>query len=234
MVATRLAAVTAALVVLMAVGGVFVAYPVTADDGVDDPTNETDVPEDEVEGEVDEESDEDPPEESDVDDEGADESESDDEDGGEYAMGYSEEEIAQPLTDSSWADVKDVEFYDDHAVVTIVADQPVTVVQPAEQYDELGDEEYREVRMTRDTIPSGETEIHVPLVGDDVFVTIDGATLQLSGDGGADRGLIQHLDATPALLLGAAAGLFGATYVAYRKTKKELEEPVKAREVWKR
>lgn len=146
----------------------------------------------------------------------------------------SDEELELVLEQSEYADIKSIEWYDDHAVITITTTQPVTVSYPTSTIEDLEEEEAREVMTTSKRIPRGETEIQVSLVTGEAYISIDGASVVLRGEQETDVSVLSVIGPTPALVLGAITGVAAAGWVAYRQRKDELEEPVKARDVWKR
>jgi len=145
-----------------------------------------------------------------------------------------EEDPVLELQQTDNAHIDTIERYDGYAIVTIDAKEPITVSYPTQTRDEIGANEEREIIAQKETIPEGETEIRVALTGGGVFFGVDGATVQVSGDKSVDTEVVTTLSPTPALVTGAAAAALAMGYVAYRQRTKELEEPVRAHEVWRR
>ncbi|RKS82186.1 hypothetical protein BDK61_1486 [Haloarcula quadrata] len=145
-----------------------------------------------------------------------------------------EEDPVLELQQTDNAHIDTIERYDGYAIVTIDAKEPITVTYPTQTRDEIGPNEEREIIAEKETIPEGETEIRVALTGGSVFFGVDGATVQVSGDKSVDTEVVTTLSPTPALVTGAAAAALAMGYVAYRQRTKELEEPVRAHEVWRR
>ncbi|WP_254838086.1 hypothetical protein [Natronomonas marina] len=145
-----------------------------------------------------------------------------------------EDDPVLELQQSDDAHIDTIERYDGYAIVTIDASEPVTVSYPTQTRDEIEANSAREIIAQKETIAEGETEIRVALTGGSVFFAVDGATVQVSGDKSVDTEVVTTLSPTPALVTGAAAAALAMGYVAYSNRKEELEEPIRAHEVWDR
>ncbi|ELZ96465.1 hypothetical protein C440_04938 [Haloferax mucosum ATCC BAA-1512] len=65
-------------------------------------------------------------------------------------------------------------------------------------------------------------------------ISVDGQPVVIEGEGTGGGDVLSTIEPTPALILGAIGGVAVTGLVAYRSRTKELEEPVKAHEVWRR
>jgi len=65
-------------------------------------------------------------------------------------------------------------------------------------------------------------------------LSVDGNPVVIEGEGTADTSILTTLKPTPALVVGAVAGVVVAGIVAYRNRTEELTEPIRAHDVWER
>ncbi|QGA82015.1 hypothetical protein [Halomicrobium sp. LC1Hm] len=145
-----------------------------------------------------------------------------------------EDDLVLELQQEDDAHIDTIERYDGYAIVTIDASEPLTVTYPTQTRGEIEPNSAREIIAQKETITEGETEVRVALTGGKVFFGVGAATVQVSGDTSTDLDLVTTLESTPSLIVGAVFGVAVAGLIAYRRRQKQLEEPIRASEVWRR
>lgn len=153
---------------------------------------------------------------------------------GEESKTEEEDDPVLELQQEDGAHIDTIERYDEYAMVTIDTEEPIVVTYPTQTREEIEANSAREIIAQEERIPEGETEIRVALTGESVFFGVGGSTVQVSGEKSSDAEIVTTLESTPSLVVGAVFGVGVAGIIAYRRRQKQLEEPIRASEVWRR